>query len=140
MVVIRLARGGSKKNPYYHIVAADKRYARDGRYIERLGFYNPMARGQEKQIELVSERLNYWVKQGAQPSDRVLHLMKTFARIAKGEVKPLPTKAEMKKAQQESAEKAAAAAKKQAEAEAKKAEAAAKEETPAENPAESEEK
>lgn len=76
MVVIRLTRGGSKKKPFYHLVAADKRCARDGRYIERLGYYNPMAKGQELKLKFEQERVDYWVENGAQPSDRVKALLK----------------------------------------------------------------
>jgi small subunit ribosomal protein S16 len=77
MVTIRLARGGSKKRPFYHITVADSRYSRDGRYIERLGFFNPVARGQEESLRINSERLQHWVGQGAQLSDRVAQLVKT---------------------------------------------------------------
>lgn len=77
MVTIRLARGGSKKRPFYHITVADSRYSRDGRYIERLGFFNPIARGQEERLRINSERLQHWVGQGAQLSDRVAQLVKT---------------------------------------------------------------
>jgi small subunit ribosomal protein S16 len=79
MVTIRLARGGSKKRPFYHITVADSRRSRDGRYIERLGFFNPIARGQEERLRLDSERLNHWVGQGAQMSDRVAKLAKDAA-------------------------------------------------------------
>ncbi|MCF6322761.1 MAG: 30S ribosomal protein S16 [Gammaproteobacteria bacterium] len=77
MVTIRLARGGAKKRPFYHIVVADSRRARDGRFIERLGFFNPVARGNEEKLRLDNDRLNYWVSQGAQPSDRVAKLVKS---------------------------------------------------------------
>jgi small subunit ribosomal protein S16 len=77
MVTIRLARGRSKKRPFYHITVADSRYSRDGRYIERLGFFNPVARGQEESLRINSERLQHWVGQGAQLSDRVAQLVKT---------------------------------------------------------------
>jgi small subunit ribosomal protein S16 len=76
MVKIRLARAGAKKRPFYHVVAAESRSARDGRFIERLGFYNPNAKGAEKSLVLDVERLNYWKQQGAQVSDRVAHLAK----------------------------------------------------------------
>lgn len=76
MVVIRMARGGAKKRPFYRIVAADKRMPRDGRFIERLGFFNPIAAGQEERLRLDLDRVNYWVSQGAQVSDRVQTLMK----------------------------------------------------------------
>lgn len=78
MVVIRLARGGSKKKPFYHVVAADKRSPRDGRNIEQLGFYNPVAQGQATRLELNKERLDYWLNTGAQPSERVASLIKQF--------------------------------------------------------------
>lgn len=76
MVTIRLSRGGAKKRPFYHIVAADSRCARDGRIIERLGYFNPIAKGAEKRLELALERVAYWMENGAQPSDRVKSLVK----------------------------------------------------------------
>jgi small subunit ribosomal protein S16 len=76
MVVIRLARGGAKKKPFYSIVVADSRMRRDGRYIERIGFFNPVARGAEEKLRFDSDRYDYWVGQGAQASDRVLTLAK----------------------------------------------------------------
>ncbi|MBL4762831.1 MAG: 30S ribosomal protein S16 [Gammaproteobacteria bacterium] len=76
MVTIRLARGGSKKHPFYHIVVADSRRSRDGRYIERVGFYNPEARGQEVGTRIEQDRIDYWVSKGAQPSDRVSSIIK----------------------------------------------------------------
>ena len=82
MVVIRLSRGGSKKKPFYHIVAADKRCARDGRYIERLGYFNPSAGGQATKLNFDQERVNYWIENGAQPSDRVKVLFKHAAKDA----------------------------------------------------------
>lgn len=82
MVVIRLTRGGSKKKPFYHLVAADKRCSRDGRYIERLGYYNPSAAGQELKLKFDQERVDYWVGNGAQPSDRVKALFKQAAKDA----------------------------------------------------------
>ena len=75
MVIIRLTRGGAKKKPFYHIVAADSRRARDGRNIERLGFFNPVARGQEERLRLDLERIDYWTGVGAQLSDRVRKLV-----------------------------------------------------------------
>ncbi|EKD73112.1 MAG: Ribosomal protein S16 [uncultured bacterium] len=77
MVVIRLSRGGAKKRPFYHVVAADKRRARDSRYIERLGYFNPIATGKEIRLHLNAERIQYWISQGAQPSERVQQLLKT---------------------------------------------------------------
>lgn len=82
MVTIRLARAGSKKRPFYHITVADSRRARDGRYIERLGFFNPQARGQEEPLRLDLERLNHWISQGAQVSERVASLAKEAAQQA----------------------------------------------------------
>ncbi len=79
MVSIRLSRGGSKKRPFYHIVAADSRKPRDGRYIERLGFFNPIAKGGEEKLRLDLERVDYWVSNGAQPSERVQTLIKQAA-------------------------------------------------------------
>lgn len=76
MVIIRLSRGGSKKRPFYHITVADSRRSRDGRYIERVGFFNPTARGQEEPLRVDSERVDYWLGQGAQVSDRVKKLLK----------------------------------------------------------------
>ncbi len=75
MVKIRLSRGGAKKKPFYHIVVADSRKARDGRNIERLGFFNPVARGQEERLRLDLERVDYWKGVGAQISDRVKTLV-----------------------------------------------------------------
>ncbi|PDH36010.1 MAG: 30S ribosomal protein S16 [OM182 bacterium MED-G24] len=80
MVVIRLSRAGSKKRPYYHITVADKRVSRDGRFIERIGFYNPNARGAEEGTRLDVERMEYWVRQGAQASDRVKKIAKDHAK------------------------------------------------------------
>ncbi len=76
MVTIRLARAGSKKRPFYHITVADSRRSRDGRYIERIGFFNPIARGQEETLRLNKARLDHWVSQGAQLSERVAKLVK----------------------------------------------------------------
>jgi len=82
MVTIRLARGGSKKRPFYHVVVSDSRNARDGRYIERLGFFNPVARGQEEHIRLDQARIDHWVGLGAQLSDRVKSIVKQAAKTA----------------------------------------------------------
>lgn len=82
MVTIRLARGGSKKRPFYHVTVTDSRNARDGRFIERLGFFNPIARGQEEQLRLDRERYDHWVNLGAQVSDRVKQLIKHQAKTA----------------------------------------------------------
>ena len=82
MVTIRLARGGSKKRPFYHLTVADSRRARNGRFIERVGFFNPVARGQEERLRVDRERVDYWVSQGAQVSDRVATLIKETAAAA----------------------------------------------------------
>ena len=82
MVTIRLARTGAKKRPFYHIVVADSRNARDGRYIERLGFFNPIAVGGEERLRLDKERIDHWISQGAQTSERVASLLKTAAKQA----------------------------------------------------------
>ena len=76
MVRIRLSRGGSKKRPFFHIVATNSRSSRDGKYIERLGFYNPRASDNEDDIRIDIERINYWESVGAQLSDKVRHLLK----------------------------------------------------------------
>lgn len=77
MVKIRLSRGGSKKRPFYHLTVTDSRKARDSRFIERVGFFNPIARGQEERLRVDRERVEYWIGQGAQPTDRVAQLLKT---------------------------------------------------------------
>ncbi|MDP3423453.1 MAG: 30S ribosomal protein S16 [Burkholderiaceae bacterium] len=76
MVVIRLSRGGAKARPFYSIVVADKRDRRDGRFIERIGFYNPMAKGGEESLRLANDRLTYWTGVGAQMSPTVQRLVK----------------------------------------------------------------
>ena len=75
MVKIRLARGGAKKRPFYHIVVTDSRNKRDGRRIERIGFFNPIARGQEERLRVNLDRVEYWTGVGAQLSERVSHLV-----------------------------------------------------------------
>ena len=79
---IRLTRGGAKKRPFYHIIVTDSRSARDGRNIERVGFYNPVAQGQEKRVELNLGRVKYWVDNGAQLSDKVADLYKGAEKAA----------------------------------------------------------
>jgi small subunit ribosomal protein S16 len=76
MVSIRLSRGGSKKRPFYHLTVTNSRNSRDGRYLERVGFFNPSARGQEERLRINKERVEHWVGQGAQLSDRVASLLK----------------------------------------------------------------
>lgn len=82
MVVIRLSRGGANKRPFYTIVVSDKRSARDGRCIERIGYFNPIAAGQEIRLHLEYERAKYWLSQGAQPSPRVKQLIRTYEKTA----------------------------------------------------------
>ena len=75
MVTIRLSRGGSKKRPFYHLTVCDSRNARNGRYIERVGFFNPVARGQEQRLNVNRERVDHWISQGAYCSERVAKLL-----------------------------------------------------------------
>jgi small subunit ribosomal protein S16 len=79
MLVIRLARTGAKKRPFYHLTVADKRKSRDGRFVERVGFFNPIAKGGEERLRIDAERIEYWQGQGAQLSDRVARLLKDAA-------------------------------------------------------------
>ncbi|RDH90710.1 MAG: 30S ribosomal protein S16 [endosymbiont of Seepiophila jonesi] len=82
MVTIRLSRTGAKKRPFYHIVVTDSRNARDGHYIERLGFFNPVATGGEERLRVERDRIDHWVSKGAQTSDRVATLLKEAATQA----------------------------------------------------------
>ncbi len=84
MVMIRLARGGAVRRPFYHIVVTNRRSRRDGRYIERLGFYNPVATGQETELKIDLERADYWLTQGAQASERVAQLIKQYRKAQTG--------------------------------------------------------
>ena len=120
MVIIRLARSGAKKNPYYFITVADERRPRDGKFIERLGFFNPSASGQEERLRLDLEKLNEWVSKGAQVSDRVQTLVKE-ANLSPEE---LQAKLDAKK-EKSDAKKAAIEARLAKEAEEKAAEEAA---------------
>ncbi|KRB62803.1 30S ribosomal protein S16 [Rhizobium sp. Root708] len=108
---IRLARGGSKKRPYYHIVLADARSPRDGRFLENLGSWNPMlAKDNDARIKLDADRIKHWLDQGAQPTDRVLRFLNE-AGLAKRDAKNNPEKAKPgKRAQERAAEKAQKAA------------------------------
>jgi small subunit ribosomal protein S16 len=139
---IRLARGGSKKRPFYSIVAADVRAPRDGRFIEKLGTFNPLlAKDNEARVSMKTERIQYWLDQGATPTDRVLRLLDE-AGLAKREPRNNPNKAKPgKKAQErleekaqkeEDAKQAAADAEEAAKAAAEEAAAAPAEEAPAE--------
>jgi small subunit ribosomal protein S16 len=85
MVVIRLARGGAKKRPFYNVVVADSRSRRDGRFIERVGFYNPIAQGNEEALRLSVDRIAYWQERGAQLSDTVAGLVKRKATEKKAQ-------------------------------------------------------
>ncbi len=122
---IRLARGGSKKRPFYRVVAADSRMPRDGRYIEKLGTYNPLLpKDSEERVKLDMERVQHWLDQGAKPTDRVSRFLEAAGVLAKQE-RNNPEKAKPgKKAQERLDEKAAAEA------------APAEEDAPAEAPAE----
>lgn len=80
MVVIRLARGGAKKRPFFNLVVADSREPRDGRFIERVGFYNPVAPDGDVKLRVDLARVTHWVSKGAQPSDTVKRLVKQFAK------------------------------------------------------------
>jgi small subunit ribosomal protein S16 len=126
-VVIRMARAGTKKRPFYHIVAADSRAPRDGRFIERLGFYNPLLpKDKEERLKLDLDKVKEWMKKGAQPSDRVMRFLDK-AGVAKRETRNNPERAiprKERKAKREEATKIADAAKAEAKA---KADAAARE-------------
>ena len=80
MVSIRLSRSGAKKRPYYHIVVTDSRKSRDARFIERLGFFNPVASGQDERLRIDIERVEQWTSHGAQPSERVAELVKSYKK------------------------------------------------------------
>lgn len=82
MVTIRLSRGGAKKQPFYHIVATDSRAKRDGRYIERLGYFNPVARGDAQGVQIDLDRVDHWIGNGAQLSDRVRAIVKSYRKTA----------------------------------------------------------
>ena len=130
MVIIRLARSGAKKNPYYFITVADERRPRDGAFIERLGFFNPSAKGQEERLRIDLEKLEEWVSKGAQVSDRI----KSLIKVSKLSPEEFAAKVEAKKVKAQ-AKKAALAEKLAKEAEAQAAEAAPTEEAPAEEAA-----
>ena len=129
---IRLARGGSKKRPHYSIVAADSRMPRDGRFIEKLGTYNPLLpKDSEERVKMIMERIEYWLGQGAQPTDRIARMLEAAGKLDKKE-RNNPNKAKPgQKAQERAEEKAAKAAApaEDAPAEEAPAEEAAAEET-----------
>lgn len=126
MVKIRLARGGAKKKPFYSIVATDSRKRRDSGYIERIGYFNPVARGQEVRLTIEEDRLDYWASKGAQLSVRVQQLVKEFKdpSIREKRVAAQEARAAAVAAKLAAEEKAKADAEAKAEAEAKAAEAA----------------
>ena len=138
MLTIRLARSGAKKRPFYHISVADSRMPRDGRFVERIGYFNPIASGQEVRLEIDLERVDYWIGQGAQPSDRVLNLLKQNKETPEQTEKRLAAKEQkrQKKLAKKLAEKEPvveeAAAAEEVPAEEAPAEEAAAEEAPAE--------
>ena len=146
---IRLARGGSKKRPFYRIVAADSRMPRDGRFIEKLGTYNPLLpKDSEERVKMNVERIQYWLGEGAQPSDRVSRFLEAAGVVEKKE-RSNPKKGTPGKAAQERAEAkaekakaaeetAAAPAEEEAPAEETPAEEAAADEAPAEDAADEE--
>ena len=108
---IRLARGGSKKRPFYRIVAADSRMPRDGRFIEKLGTYNPLLpKDSEDRVKMDVERIQHWLAQGAQPTDRISRMLEAAGVIAKKERANLKKAVPGKKAQDRAEEKAAKAA------------------------------
>jgi len=108
MVSIRLSRGGAKKRPFYQIVVADGRLKRDGRYIERIGFFNPIATGGEVRLRLDRTRAEYWIGRGAQPSERVTRLLKeSAAETAEIVATPMPSTTEPAEVPEEAGESAA---------------------------------
>ncbi len=124
-VVIRMARAGTKKRPFYHIVAADSRAPRDGRFIERLGYFNPLLpKDKEERLKLDMDKVKEWMKKGAQPSDRVMRFLDK-AGVAKRTPRNNPERAlprKERKAAREEANKAADAAKAEAKSKADAAE------------------
>lgn len=143
-LAIRLSRGGRKARPFYRIVVADKRMARDGRYIERLGTYNPLlANDDEKRVQLVEDRIKYWLSQGAQPSERVALFLGKAGLIDMPKQPNRPSKSapgekakmrvEEKEEKKKAAAEAAAAAEEEAKAAAEAAANAPAEEAPAED-------
>ena len=150
MLTIRLARAGAKKRPFFHITVADSRKPRDGRFVERVGYFNPISSGKEVRLEINQERIDYWLSQGAQVSDRVLTLIKEKSETPEEKAKREQTKEKRrlrkvakrvaaKPAEEPATEEAATKEPEEAAAEEPVAEEpaeAAAEETPAEEPAE----
>ena len=136
MVTIRLARGGAKKRPFYGIMVADSRRSPRGRFIERIGFFNPRAVGGEERLRIDTDRVEYWMSKGAQPSDRVASLLQQLAKgpeAIEAATAKLNAATEAKKAAADKAE--AAAVKAAADADAAKAAEAKAEEAPSEDAA-----
>ena len=120
---IRLARGGSKKRPFYRVVAADARMPRDGRFIEKLGTYNPLlAKDSEERVKLDLDRVKHWLGQGAQPTDRVARMLEAAgvmpAKVRSNPVKALPGKKALERAEEKAAKAASPVAEAPAEEEA----------------------
>ncbi len=135
MLMIRMTRSGAKKRPYYQIVIADSRSPRDGRFLEKVGTYNPMLKsGDAKRVTLIEERIKHWLKNGAQPTDRVSRFLQSAGYIAKVDYPATPKKSSPKAKAQERMKQEAEAAKAAAEAAAAAA-AAPAEATPAEEEA-----
>lgn len=133
---IRLARGGSKKRPFYRVVAADSRMPRDGRYVEKLGTYNPLLpKDSDERVKLDMERVKYWLGQGAEATDRVARFLEAAGELPKSE-RNNPNKAKPGKKAQERLDEKAAAEAEAAEAAAAAAEAPAEEAPVEEAPAE----
>lgn len=137
---IRLARGGSKKRPYYRIVAADSRMPRDGRYIERLGTYSPLLpKDSEDRVKMDLERVQYWLGEGAQPTDRIARMLEAAGILEKSTranpIKGKPGKKAVERAEEKAA-KAAAPVEEEAPAEEAEAKAPAEEAPAAEAPVE----
>jgi len=133
MVKVRLSRGGSKKRPFYHIVATNSKSARDGKYIERLGFYNPSASDNEEDIKIDQERLDYWESVGAQLSNRVKNLIQLNKLSREERDSQKKAKLDKKKSKREEIKLSQREAAEEPEAETE-AEPAAEEETRAEEP------
>ena len=149
MLTIRLARAGAKKRPFFHITVADSRKPRDGRFIERVGFFNPISKGKEVRLEIDQERLDYWLSQGANISDRVKTLIKENnetpeekekreGKKEKRRLRKLVKRAEAKTSDEPAAAEEAPSEETPAEEAAPEEEAPAEEETPAEAKAEEE--
>ena len=132
MVVVRLAKSGAKKNPYYFITVADSRKPRDGAFIERLGFFNPSAKGSEERMRFNTDRLDHWITQGAQLSDKVKELAKD-ARLSPDDLQTKLDTKKAKRSQKKEVIKAQKIAELEAQAKAAEEEAPVEEETPAED-------